>query len=148
MSAEENRQVARRFMEEFFNRKNVGFIDEIGAPDVVEHDSSLPEPIRGREALKQYWTSWLTAFPDLHLTIEDEIAEGDMVVQRVTVRGTHTGPLMSPGGPIPPTGKGAEWTAVHIARIVNGRLVEGWGMADVMGLMQQLGLIPPPQQAQ
>lgn len=143
MSAEENKALARRFVEEFFNRKNLNIMDELYAPDCVEHSADLPGPLHGREAVKQFFGSFLAAFPDFHLTLEAEIAEGDTVVQRFTVSGTNKGELMG----MPPTGKRATWTGMHIARIVGGKAVEGWGIGDTLGLMQQLGVIPAPEQA-
>ncbi len=84
---------------------------------------------------------WLTtAFPDLHLTIEDEIAEGDKVVTRVTARGTHQGSFMG----IRPTGKRAVVTGIVIDRFANGKTVEAWNNLDDLGLLQQLGVIPAP----
>ena len=146
MSPENNKAIARRFVEEFFNKRNVDILDELFAPDVVEHQIGFADELRGRPAVKDLYTSFLNAFGDLHLELEDEIAEGDSVVQRFTTSGTHTGPLVSPGGTIPPTGKRATWAAIHIARITNGKMVEGWGLGDNIGMMQQLGIIPAPGQ--
>jgi len=81
-----------------------------------------------------------TAFPDLHGTIEDLIAEGDKVVDRMTCEGTHQGMFMG----APPTGKRVKWSFIDINRIVDGKIVEHWAEVDTMGIMQQLGLVPPP----
>jgi predicted ester cyclase len=86
---------------------------------------------------------YLTAFPDLHFTIEDIIAEGDTVVVRQTARGTHQGDLMG----IPPTGKQVSGTGITITRVVNGKAVEDWFNGDDLGLLQQLGVVPVPGQA-
>jgi predicted ester cyclase len=86
---------------------------------------------------------YLTAFPDLHLTIEDLIAEGDKVVDRQTARGTHQGTFMG----IPPTGKQITVTAMNISRIVGGKIVEHWVELDTLGMLQQLGVVPMPGQA-
>ena len=94
--------------------------------------------MQGLEAYKQFISMYLTAFPDSRFTIEDLIAEGDTVVVRYTVRGTHQGNLMA----IPPTGKQASVTAIGIFRIVNGIAVEEWVNMDDLGLLQQLGVIP------
>ena len=83
----------------------------------------------------------MNAFPDLHGTLDDVQAEGDRVVTRVMVRGTQTGPLLG----LPPTGKSASWTVIDVHRIADGKLVEQWGPSDQVGLMQQLGLMPPPR---
>jgi predicted ester cyclase len=82
-------------------------------------------------------------FPDVQTTILDTIAEGDKVVFRASTEGTHTGPFMG----IPPTGKRAKWTFVDIMRIADGKLVEEWVETDMMSLMQQLGMVPPPRPA-
>src|SRR6266487_536256 len=97
----------------------------------------------GRDGLKQFVTATLSAFPDFHFTIEDAIAEGNKVAVRLTARGTHRGPL----GDIPPTGNQVANTAIVIFRITDGKIVERWGVADQLLLLQQLGVIPPMGQA-
>jgi len=92
--------------------------------------------------MKQFVSMYLTAYPDTHFTIEDQIAEGDTVVTRWTARGTHKGPLMG----IPPTGKQVTVTGISIGRVVNGKTVEGWSNYDTLGMMQQLGVVPAPGQ--
>ena len=94
------------------------------------------------EQYKQLVTMYFSAFPDLHLTIEDQIAEGDKVVTRWTARGTHQGPFMG----IPPTGKRAVVTGIAIDRFANGKFVENWNNGDDLGLLQQLGVVPVPGQ--
>jgi len=79
-----------------------------------------------------------TAFPDVHFTIEDQIAEGDRVVTRWTARGTHQGPLVG----IPPTSKQVTMSGIAIYRLVDGKIVEQWGVNDMLGLLQQLGVVP------
>jgi steroid delta-isomerase-like uncharacterized protein len=110
-------------------------------PDFVYHNAS--RTIHGLEPFKQYLSMLLTAFPDLHVTIEDMIGEGDKVVVRFTFRGTHQGDLRS----IPPTGKQVEVTGIDIICAANGKVVEEWANIDELGLMQQLGVIPIPGQA-
>ncbi len=141
MSIIENKALTRRLAEEFFNRKNLVVIEEVLAPDYVERDPLVGE-LRGREAVKRYWASFVEAFPDLHLFIEDEIAEGDLVAHRYRVTGTNTGPLPMADSTIPPTGRKVTWTGMHVIRIAGGRAVEGWGLDDILGMMQQLGLTP------
>ena len=85
----------------------------------------------------------LTASPDLHITVEDQVAEGDKVVTRYTTRGTHQGPFMG----IPPTGKHVTVTGIVITRFANCKEVEEWANADWLGLLQQLGVVPTPGQA-
>jgi predicted ester cyclase len=96
-----------------------------------------------REGFKQFISMFLAAFPDFHYTIEDEIAEGDKVVNRLTARGTQQGELQG----IPATGKQATWSEIHIGRMAGGLLVEHWGSIDQLGMLQQLGVIPTPGQA-
>ncbi len=103
-------------------------IDEFLDPNLVEH----------RELI----TTFLGAFPDLQVTVEDLIAEGDKVVGRLTVTGTHQGELMG----IPATGKKVSFSEIHIVRISNGKVVEHWEVADIMSMMQQLGVVQPPGQ--
>lgn len=139
MPTEEDNQVTtRRFFEEVFSGGNLAVVDEIKSPNYVFHDLSLSKTIRGPEEFKQYIKTFRTAFPDLHSTIEDVIAEGEKVTVRFTFTGTQRGPLMG----IPPMGKQVRVTAMLFARLVNGKFVEGWINYDALGMMQQLGVIP------
>lgn len=140
MAAENNTTVASRWYEEVFNGGHLELIGELFAPNFVDHDPSNPLP--GFEGLRQLVSTYRGAFPDIHLTVEDEITEGDKVVTRFTGRGTHKGPLMG----IPPTGKRVTITAIDILRFENGTIVEHWGNQDLLGMMQQLGVIPAPGQ--
>ena len=97
--SEQNKTLVRRVVEEVYNQGNLAVADELAASDLVVHQTS--QEIRGREGAKQYVAALRAAFPDLHMTIEDQIAEGDRVVTRWTARGTHTGEFHG----IPPTGK-------------------------------------------
>lgn len=139
--SEENKALVRRSFEEVWNDKNLNVIDEIMAPDVVNHSEppGLPE---GAEGSKAFIGMYLSAFPDTRMTIEDMIATGDMVVTRWVATGTHEGELMG----IPPTGKHVTVTGISINRISGGRIVEGWGQFDALGMMQQLGVAPTPGQ--
>ncbi len=142
MSTEDNKAAVRRFYEEVINKKNLAAIDEFIDPHGIDH--ALPPGMPGGiEGSKQFIGMYLTAFPDLHFTVEDMIAEGDRVVSRLTTRGTHKGALMG----IPPTGKQVTITGIDINRIVGGKSVEHWLEMDTMGMMQQLGVIPAPGQA-
>jgi predicted ester cyclase len=142
MSTEDNKAVVRRFYEEVMNKKNLAAIDEFIDPHGIDH--ALPPGMPGGiEGSKQFIGMYLAAFPDLHFTVEDMIAEGDRVVSRLTTRGTHKGALMG----IPPTGKQVTITGIDINRIVGGKSVEHWLEMDTMGMMQQLGIIPAPGQA-
>ena len=138
MSTEENKATTHRFFEEVFNRGDLAIVDEIKSSSYVFHDPSLPEPVRGPEGFKHYLMLFRTAFPDLHSTIEDLVAEGEQVTVRFTFTGTQQGTLMG----MPPTGKQVRVTAILIARLDNGKFVEGWINYDGLGMLQQLGVIP------
>jgi steroid delta-isomerase-like uncharacterized protein len=142
MSAEENKQLFRRLIEEVANQGKIAVVDELVTADVIEHEE-IPGIPRTREGVKQAFTLFRTAFPDLQVTIEDMVAEGDTVVARETWRGTHHGAFME----IPPTGKQVQFAAMDIVRIANGKMVEHWGQTDSLGMLQQLGAIPQPEAA-
>jgi len=133
MSTEENKKVVLRWIEQAWEKKNVDVIDELHAPDYVGHIVGTPGPVRGREAFKQLFTTYLAAF-DLHRTNEFLIAEGDKVVAYDTYRVKHKGEFAG----IPPTGKELSATGIDIYRIVDGKIVEQWYEMDFTGLLQQL----------
>ena len=137
MSAE-NKAIARRLVEEAFNEGKLEVVDELAAPGIVSYDSALPEPLVGIDATKASIAAYRDAFPDLKLTVEEQIAEGDLVVTRWTARGTHQGELMG----MAPTGKEATVTGITIDRLENGRIAESRTNWDSLGLMQQLGAVP------
>jgi predicted ester cyclase len=112
-------------------------IDEVVAPDVLIR-TPLPIEATGAQASKQVWAMLLRGLPDLHLTIEDLIAEGDKVVARNSVTGTHQGEYMG----LPPTGKSVTYNEIFIVRFAGGRIVETWGVVDVLSQLKQLGVIP------
>jgi steroid delta-isomerase-like uncharacterized protein len=112
-------------------------IDEAAEPNVLFH-APVPTGATGAQALKQVWTVLLRAFPDLHVAVEDVIAEGDKVVLRATVTGTHQGEYMG----LPPTAKSVTYNEIFIFRFAGGRIAEIWGVVDVFSQMQQLGAIP------
>jgi steroid delta-isomerase-like uncharacterized protein len=143
MPLEENKALVRRYWQEASKRGLPVVMEEFLSPDVVSHPpaSASPEPIRGLDAFKQFIAVQFGAFPDLAVTVEDVIAEGDKVAARVTTRGTHTGELMG----LPPTSKRAEWNGISITRHADGKIVEQWGEFDALGLLQQLGAVPAPQ---
>ncbi len=143
MQPEENKAVVRRFLEEIFNEGNLDVADELFAPDYVLHDPAAPEEVRGPEGIKQYVGMYRSAYPDTHFTIEDQIAEGDKVVTRWTGQGTHEGELMG----IPPSGNRVTVTGILLDRVSGGKIEEGWVNYDALGMMQQIGAIPPPEQA-
>ena len=117
-------------------------IDELAQPDVVIR-TPLPINTPGANALKEIFARLHRAFPDLHVTIEDLIAEGDRVVSRNFVTGTHRGEYMG----VPATGRTVGYDEIFIARFVDGRIAETWGVVDVASLLKQLGATPAPAAA-
>lgn len=140
MSTEDNKALVQRGIEEVWNQKNLAVLDEIASRDYVSHNPAMTT--HGLEQYKQLVSMYFSAFPDLHFTIEDQIAEGDKVVSRFSARGTHQGAFMG----IPPTGKQGVVTGIGIDRFANGKIVEGWFNSDDLGLLQQLGILPAPGQ--
>jgi steroid delta-isomerase-like uncharacterized protein len=142
MSAQENKALVERFVEEFWNEGNTSAADELMAPDAEIH---MPTgEVVDVDGLKGFAGTFRESFPDWHSTFEELVAEGDRVAERWTGRGTHQGELQG----IPPTGKRVEVPGSVFYRIVGGKIVEFQGQLDMMGLMQQLGVIAPPQQAE
>ena len=129
------KEVSRRIFEEVWNDKNIAAIDELMAADYVHHDPQSPKFSNGREGYKQLVAYYLNAFPDSHFTIDQEIQEGDTVVTRWTVNGTHRGDLPT----LPASGKTFSVTGITVARLKDGKFVESWNNWDALGLMQQLG---------
>ena len=142
-TTEENKAQFRRTFEEMFNQGNLAVADDLIAPDFLNHEAP-PGNNRGPESARQL-VAWLrSAFPDLHYTIEELIAEGDTVVGRVTMSGTHHGPFQG----IPPTGRSFQQTQMHFVRFRNGKGIEHRAVRDDLGMMQQLGVIPAPAREQ
>jgi steroid delta-isomerase-like uncharacterized protein len=137
--SEENKALARRLFAEIWGKKNLDNLDKFIAADTVDHELPPGFPA-GREGTKAFLGVFLNAFPDTNMTVEDQIAEGAMVVTRWVATGTHTGELMG----IPATGKKVKVEGVDIHRVSGGKIVEHWGQFDQMGMMQQLGVVPPP----
>jgi len=137
MSVEKNKALVRRLVEAL-NTRSWGVLDEVMAPDYVDH-YALPSQKPGREGYEEAFISATNAFPDLQFTIEDMIAEGDKVVARMTFSGTHRGEVMG----IAPTNKRVTYTHIHIMRIVRGKVVEDWGFGDRLTSLQQLGVVLP-----
>jgi steroid delta-isomerase-like uncharacterized protein len=138
MSIESNKALITRWIEDGWNAGNPALIDEIYAPNVVQHDPSSPAPVASSQALKSYVSGFLAAFPDLHFTIDDLLAEGDKVLWRFTAQAAHTGPLMD----IPATGKRVIVTGMALFRIANGTIAEVWVNFDTLGMLQAIGVIP------
>ena len=142
MGTEENKAIVRRVSEQAVGGGDLGVMDELVADDFVDH-SALPGTPPGREGAKAFVRTFHAGLPDLSLTNEDIIGEGDKVVHRYVLRGTHQGEFMG----IPPTGNRVEVHGIDELRVSGGKIVERWGHVDELGLMQQLGVIPAPEQA-
>jgi steroid delta-isomerase-like uncharacterized protein len=136
--SEQNKTAVRRLFDELWNKGNLPVADELIAPTYTHHDASTPDVGRGPESEKKRVTHYRNAFPDMRLTIEDIIAEGETVIARWSCRGQHKGELNG----IAPTGKQFAISGVTIARFANGKMVEGYVNWDALGLMQQLGVVP------
>jgi steroid delta-isomerase-like uncharacterized protein len=143
MNTEFNKSILRRYFDEAWNKGRLEVLNEIIAASYVNHDPFVPGLPPGPEGLKLIFAGLRAAFSDLHYTIEDLITEGDKVVTRWTMRGTHTGELMG----IPPSGTHVTVGGIQIERIVDGKIVEHWRKSDELGLMQQLGVVPSSQLA-
>ena len=139
--SEQNKALVRRAIEVVWNEGNYDRIPELAASDVVIHPSSPANELHGRVGIEQLFGTLREAFPDLHFTIEDQIAEDDRVVTRWVATGTHMGVFQG----IPPSGKRITLAGIDIDRIADGKVVECWTNVDELGLLQQLGAIPTPE---
>jgi steroid delta-isomerase-like uncharacterized protein len=135
--SEENKALARDSWERIVNQRDLDAIEETYAPDFVWHEPD--QDIRGYEQGRQFASTFFDAFPDINITVEDAIAEGDQVATRYTIRGTHRGETEEFG---PPTERQMELEGITIHRIEGGKIVEEWGRYDNLSVMQQLGLVP------
>ena len=138
MLTENNKVLVRGYIEEVFNKKNLATLGELISPNHIDHSAAAAGSPAGPEGSRQLIGMMLTAFPDLHVMVEDMIAEGDKVVFRMTMRGTQQGAF----GSIPPTGKQVAVSTIDIVRIEGGKIAEEWGIDDMLGMLQQLGLVP------
>jgi predicted ester cyclase len=136
--SDENKALVRRWFAEL-DRGNDHIADELVAIDYIDHNPPLPDMAPGREGVKQANALLRAAFPDARHTIEDQIAEGDKVVTRITARATFQGEILG----IPPNGKQITVEGISIHRIAGGQFVEHWAVGDNLSLYQQLGAIPP-----
>lgn len=138
--SEQNKQLIRCALEEVYTLDSLDVVDDLVAADFVAH--SPAEEIHGPAELKQSLIELRTAFPDLHMTIENQVAEQDRVVTRWIASGTHTGPFEG----LPAPGRRGTITGIDIDRIVDGRAIKCWSNTDDLGMLQQLGVIPMPDQ--
>lgn len=136
MSAAENKALARRFFEEVWNNRRESAIDEFIAEGAAGND---PDFGAGREGFREQWRKWQAAFPDLHFTIEDVIAEDDKVLTRWTLTGTHLGEFMG----VPATGRAVRVSGMSLDIIANGQIASGFDGWDALGLRQQIGALEP-----
>jgi predicted ester cyclase len=143
MPIEENKAIAKRLYSTFteaIRTRNMNLLDEVLAPNGIDHNPA-PGQAPGIEGVKQTFAGFSIAFPDLEVTVEDQIAEGDKVVSRIKAQGTHKGEFMGIG----PTGKRITATGIDIVRIgPDGKIVERWGVQDNLSLLQQIGAFPGP----
>lgn len=139
MSPEENKAMVRETMLEMWSKGNLDVADKAFASDYVYHDPSTPKPITGPQGLKDFVATYRKAFPNMHLTIADQIAQGDRVVTRWVCIGTHRGDLMG----ISPTGAEVTVTGLTISRIAQGTIIEDWTSSNTLDVMRQLGVMPP-----
>ena len=141
MPAEENKATVRQFYEEVLNKGNIALIDKISAANYVDHTAQPGTP-PGVAGEKLWFEMLRRAFPDGHTTIDDIVAEGDKVVVRATMTGTHKAEFLG----IPATGKKIKVSGIDMTRFVNGKSAEHWGQWDTLGMMQQVGVVPPTGQ--
>jgi steroid delta-isomerase-like uncharacterized protein len=136
MSAEENKDLVRRYIEEVWNGHNLDAIDELVSPEYFNHAASTAEYQRGGAKLAVEWL--LSVFPDHRFDIEDAAADGNTVAVRGTMGGTHEGELLG----IAPTGKRVAVQQTHWFRVADGKVAEHWAVRDDLGMMRQLGVMP------
>jgi len=134
------KNLLHQWFEEVWNKARIEAIDEMAAPDVIAHGlvDAQGNEITGREAFKGFWHQFRGVFPDVHIVVEDGLADGDKVMVRCTVRGTHSGS----GIGLAPTGKKVAFTGVCIARVKDNQIVEAWNNFDFLSMYQQVGAVP------
>ena len=140
MSTEQNKALFQQLIR-LQESGDLNTVNQVIAPNWVNHDPSMP-PLQGYEGFKQLTMAFRSAFPGFHTEIEDILAEGDKVAVRMHFRGTNSGSFQG----MPPTGKTVEFTATGIFRVVDGKVTDNWVNLDMLGLLQQLGVIPAPGQ--
>jgi steroid delta-isomerase-like uncharacterized protein len=141
VSAEENKAIMRRYFD-VFDQGNIDLLDELLAPDYVNHTPATPDLPTGREGVKGVVSMFRSGMPDLRVVVEDMIAEGDKVATRYTLVGTHEGELFG----VPPTGQRLSIKSMTVERVSEGRIREHWRVTDSLEMMQQLGVVPGPGQ--
>ena len=137
MSSEQNKKIVRRVFEEPW-KGNLAVVDEFVASDYIGHDPANPEQLRGPEVVKGFISTYMAAFPDARITVEQQLAEGEFITTRWTGRGTHEGELMG----IEPTGKQVTVSGLTISRLEGGKIVEEYTNWDTFGMIRELGAVP------
>jgi steroid delta-isomerase-like uncharacterized protein len=138
MATHAHKKLVRRFTEVAWNDGNLDAIDEFVADEFIGYDPSLPEPMHGPAGVREYVEMYRSAFPDIHITIEDMIAGDDQVAVRWTGAGTHEGELMG----IDPTETAVEVMGLSFKRIADGTFVEEWRVLDTLGMLHEIGVLP------
>jgi len=139
MAGEEQKELARRAMDELFNKGNLQAADELYSSNFVSHEpTEMFGDVRGPQAVKEMVSTFRSAFPDMRTEFEEIIAEGDKVAVRWNATGTHQGELMG----VAPTNRPIHLTGITILRIANNKIQESWNSWDALGMMQQLGIVP------
>ena len=136
--SEQNKALVMRFYEEVFNGRNVNAVDDICARDFVDHNA-MPGQGPGTQGLKEMFALYLTAFPDMKTTVEEMVAERDLVVTRFSVEATHKGELFG----APPTGKRVRSHGIDMLRIRDGKVAEAWHQGDDLVVLMQIGVKLP-----
>src|SRR5919112_525316 len=142
MSAEESKAIVRRFWG-VWEEGNLDLVDELLAPDYTNHSPATPDQPTDLEGVKAVVSMFRSGMPDLRVIIEDMIAEGDKVVVRYTLEGTHEGELFG----VPPTGQRLSIKSISVERVSDGKIREHWRITDTLDMMQQLGVVPVPEHA-
>ena len=143
MSIEQNKAIVARFYEELWNNRKVEVADEIFAGECVTHQlqsgAEVTSAGRSPEVLKHHVGEWLKGFPDLRFEVEEMIAEGELVMSRCVMRGTHAGEWMG----VEASGRQVSIRMMVVHRIAKGKIVEDWVLVETLGFLQQLGVVPP-----
>lgn len=139
VSTQDTKRIARRVPEEIATERRFDLVDEVYAEDAVEHAAFGPD-VEGREAIREQLEGFIGAFSDFRASVEEEVAEGDLVAMRVTLSGTHDGEFMG----IEPTGNTFEIENTVFTRVVDGKVAERWILPDMFGMLTQLGVVEAP----
>ena len=141
MSTDQNKTIARRIVDEAWNKHNPSSLDTLFSNDAILHDPQNKTIVKGPQGAKSTLVTYLKAFPDMKISIEREIAEGDFVVQHLIATGKNTGEFNG----MPATGKNTNVTGVMTSKIKDGKVIEAWSLFDNLTMMQQLGVVSTPQ---